>query len=264
MRHLIEYSTGFFTGSSATDYRVVHSFAGEEYCGVRMSLIHSLPKDVTVFITKDGVTGTVNLERHCRKKCKAGMIKGFVKAVVLVTDPYEWLLERAAFILKKEHGLDYFSKRNNNSSGILYYFEDAVLRASREFDPLTHLYGYKSVAAVPGTLPQKNFILVSFAALLSRDMLTNVLNSVSSLIGLKPSEARLRCAHTFVDMEHYQKIAEITQWFMSRPSLLCEAKKVLDHHMPAGEMFQFRLFANYNCTNVPTGDREKLSIAQKR
>ena len=84
-RLLIEYSSGYYTGSIYGDPTLFDLFPGEKYCGRRMSaikahpgsLVHSL-KEKSIWVT-DKAAGLI---------CNKGLIKKFYRVLLLVRNPW--------------------------------------------------------------------------------------------------------------------------------------------------------------------------------
>ena len=88
-RLLIEYSTGYYTGSIYGDKSLIDIFPGEPFCGRRMVAIKAHPGQL--WMPKiNTVKAIVDLNiKSFRRRCHKGLIYGFEKIVFVTRDPWK-------------------------------------------------------------------------------------------------------------------------------------------------------------------------------
>ena len=89
VRLLIEYATGFYTGSMGTDdfeFLGEGGFIGERSCGLRLAALRAHPHYF------DFLNGKLRFGHNFqRDKCKRGLIREMKRIIVLVRNPYDAL-----------------------------------------------------------------------------------------------------------------------------------------------------------------------------
>lgn len=86
MRKLVEYTTGYYTGSSAriSELRRKPLFEAEDKCGVRMSAIEGHLEDFEV--VDEGFLSI--RDKHAKRRCARGTMNKFSSSILLVSDPF--------------------------------------------------------------------------------------------------------------------------------------------------------------------------------
>ena len=102
LRSLIEYSTGFYSGSiDVNDGELKAVLKGENACGLRVSIIKGHPSDLLfknepdlyVHVSRRRKVSKLRfLYRQQRKKCSKGMVYYFKRVLLLVRDPFDSIL----------------------------------------------------------------------------------------------------------------------------------------------------------------------------
>ena len=86
-RLLIEYATGYYTGSIYGDTTLFELFPGEVHCGKRLSVIKVHPGNL--IITRNTNEGPIWINhKYSTITCKRGMIKGFNRMLLIIRDPW--------------------------------------------------------------------------------------------------------------------------------------------------------------------------------
>ena len=88
-RLLIEYATGYYTGSIYGDQSLIEIFPGEPYCGRRMVGIKAHPGQL--WMPKINVAkAVVDLNvKSFRRRCHRGLIYGFERILLVTRDPWK-------------------------------------------------------------------------------------------------------------------------------------------------------------------------------
>jgi hypothetical protein len=102
-RLLIEYATGYYTGSIYGDESLIDIFPGELFCGRRMVAIKSHPGQL--WMPKiNTAKAVVDLNvKSFRRRCHKGLIYGFERMILVTRDP--WKSMWAEYNRRKAHHL---------------------------------------------------------------------------------------------------------------------------------------------------------------
>jgi hypothetical protein len=84
-RLLIEFATGYYSGSLYSDHSLQSILPGERACGQRTSIVKVHPNDITVDILKGQGVIIPQTNKHI---CKKGAINFFDRVIFLVRDPF--------------------------------------------------------------------------------------------------------------------------------------------------------------------------------
>lgn len=117
VRLLIEYSTGFHTGSMGTDdfeYLGDGGFIGERSCGLRLAALRAHPHYF------DFLNGKLRFGHNFqRDKCKRGLVREMKRLIMLVRNPYDSLWSYYQLLTSLTHK-DYVTTETFNPSNWLY------------------------------------------------------------------------------------------------------------------------------------------------
>lgn len=84
-RLLIEYASGYYTGSLYGDTTLVEVFPAEKYCGLRMIAIKAHPANLQLLEGERSIWVT---DKTTRSLCNKGLIKRFYRMLLLVRNPW--------------------------------------------------------------------------------------------------------------------------------------------------------------------------------
>jgi hypothetical protein len=70
-RLLIEHATSMLSGAMETNHSIWNIFYGEHACGLRASVVHCNPRDVSIKFTR-AKTPVVSLSNWGKRKCMRG------------------------------------------------------------------------------------------------------------------------------------------------------------------------------------------------
>lgn len=117
VRLLIEYATGFYTGSMGMDdfeYLGDGGFVGERSCGLRLSALRAHPHFF------DFLNGKLRFaHNNQRDKCKRGLVREMKKIIMLVRNPYDALWSYYQLLTSLTHK-DYLTTESFEPSNWLY------------------------------------------------------------------------------------------------------------------------------------------------
>lgn len=117
VRLLIEYSTGYHTGSMGTDdfeYLGDGGFVGERSCGLRLAALRAHPHFF------DFLNGKLRFGHNFqRDKCKRGLVREMKRMIVLVRNPYDALWSYYQLLTSLTHK-DYVTTETFEPANWLY------------------------------------------------------------------------------------------------------------------------------------------------
>jgi hypothetical protein len=252
-RLLIEYSTGYFTGSiDVNDFELRQLFTGEAACGLRTSIVKGHPSDMILKEEKSRATGrqVVNIRfiyKVHRKKCQRGSIHFWEKVVLLVRDPYNAIFAE-------------FQRRHTGSANISYFNASAhnhtiwlenALKSAEDYEVgMEHLVypivlGSQSAGLLVGSielvrnisnfypreshsndsfrkLPEVGVAILRFENLLNTSRRVNELQKILTFMNYSVPSERIDCAFLLAEQStvHRSKKINITIAYNHvRPSL---------------------------------------------
>ncbi len=138
IRLLIEYCTGYFTGSLYNDNELNIVLAGEKSCGIRTSAIKSHPNELRI-IPEKLENGIIEdrlkpLNKKERKKCNRGMVHHWEKIIMLVRDPFLSIFADTQRLISGHHSGSISYKVYNNHSYVQRRFHEIALISAKDYN----------------------------------------------------------------------------------------------------------------------------------
>lgn len=138
VRLLIEYCTGYYTGSLYNDYELNTVLIGEKSCGIRTSAIKSHPNELRITPDKlpnGGIEYRIKPEnKRERKKCNRGMVHYWDKIIMLVRDPFLSIFADTQRMISGHHSGLISYKVYNNHSHVQKRFHDIALQSAKDYN----------------------------------------------------------------------------------------------------------------------------------
>jgi hypothetical protein len=198
VRLLVEYATGFFTGSmDVNDAELMSQMKGERNCGQRVVVIKGHPLDV-LWEKQNMTCGLYGcrkdeiprdqirfMNRKQRRKCQKGLIYYFERVIFVVRDPW-----RAMFA-------DYQRNISGSHVGIAAFnkelFTENVMAAALSYStkwttlisPLLHTMR-----------PENNVTIIRYEDLIDQKVRLQRLDQIVKFLHFAPAKDRLRCAYS--------------------------------------------------------------------
>ena len=206
-RLLIEYATGYYTGSiDVADKELEQSFPGEISCNYSNSVIKAHPVDMLLTAGNQSVgfvatgksdTDTVRFGRQ-KEKCRTGGIADFDRVIFIARDPYpaifsdfqrDYTSSHVGAIVAKPGARRPFSlkKWRFHAGGLANIYED---KWKNLVSPMLASWGAERIVSV------------KYEDLLNKSKRLETLRKISTFLGYTSSTARLECSFVLAEKPH--------------------------------------------------------------
>jgi len=265
-RLLIEYATGYYTGSIYGDESLIDIFPGEPYCGRRMVGIKAHPGQL--WMPKINVAkAVVDLNvKSFRRRCHRGLIYGFERILLVTRDPWksmwaEYSRRISSMIISNNNNNSKILLNHNKSITIDIYnhkvwLQQAMMQVLGEKEFWNHQF-----IDINDSFTSKHLAIFRYEDLLDNNKRINTLRNIIKFINPNNDdnnnidENRLQCAFQLSNnpIIHRKKDANaITiDYGYSDERLVCqlwnELKNINAYNILG---YNLTIWNNTNCNNI--------------
>jgi hypothetical protein len=188
LRLLIEYSTGFYTGSMGNDdfeFLGVGGFVGERSCGLRLAALRAHPHFF------DFINGKLRCaHNYQRDKCKKGLVREMKRMIILTRNPYDSLWSQYQLLNSLSHS-EYLTTETFDHNTWLYMAPILAEQMNREL--------YRVVKPILDTFPVEDLTVVRYEDLADPQKRKEALRKVLRFMQYDVADERLDCAFLLAD-----------------------------------------------------------------
>lgn len=188
LRLLIEYSTGFYTGSMGNEdheYLGKNGFVGEKACGLRLAALRAHPHFF------DFVNGKLRFRHNYqRDKCKRGLVRELKRMLILLRNPYDTLWAYYQLLNSLSHN-EYLTTSTFDQNTWLYTAPIMAEHMNKEL--------YRIVKPIVDTYPPEDITFVRYEDLADPSKRVDALRGVLRFMQYNATDERLECAFLLAD-----------------------------------------------------------------
>lgn len=188
VRLLIEYATGFYTGSMDTyDYEFLGDggFIGEKSCGLRLAALRAHPHFF------DFLNGKLRFSHNFqRDKCKRGLIREMKRMIVLVRNPYDSLWSYYQLLNSLNHA-GYLTTETFDAANWLYMSPIIAGFWDSQF--------HRIVKPIFETFPAADLHIVKYEDLMNTTIRATALQDLMSFMQYTVDPEKIECAFLLAD-----------------------------------------------------------------
>ena len=251
-RSLIEYATGYFSGSiDNNDVELQASFPGEIYCSRNNSIIKAHPVDLLLnpdrqtlgFHVVSGIRrkDSLRLQRQ-KEKCNNGSIQSFTHVVFISRDPYPSIFSDYQRDATKSH-VGAIGVTPGVTAIVTKRWRFHAMQLSKVYEEKW----YSLLKPVLETFGSDRVIAIKYEDLLNRQKRIATLDKIIRFMNYTATRERLECAFTLAerpDVSHRKSKLSASEGYSCVHGLVCD---VWTDVIGFSTHFGYGIWANQSC-----------------
>ncbi len=251
IRLLIEYCTGYYTGSLYNDNELNTVLVGEKSCGIRTAAIKSHPNELRI-IPEKLPNGIIEdrikpLNKKERKKCNRGMVHNWEKIIMLVRDPFLSIFADTQRLISGHHSGSISYKVYNNHSYVQKRFHDIALISAKDYN----YSWYNIILPSINSYKPENIYTLKYELMLQNSTKYLEINNLLQFMDYNVSIERINCSFLLSQSDYVYRSKKLNPELVFKnmdiafPGFMCQMWSYVKNF---SEYYKYDLFIkNYKC-----------------